>query len=63
MPAFERHDTLENLFEKIFDFANEHSDFNTEYVDSVYEYFEREGDISDKQYKALERICDKWGIE
>lgn len=60
---FERHDMLEALFQRIFDYAADNSSFDTSFVDSVYEYFEKEGDISDKQYQALERITDKWGIE
>lgn len=58
----ERHDTLEEKFEKIFQFAAENPDFETDFVDSVYEQFERNGDISNKQYTAINKICERWGI-
>jgi hypothetical protein len=61
--SFSRFDAIEEKFEKIFEFASEHPEFDTEFIDSVYEYFEREGDVSDKQLLSLNRIMEQWGME
>lgn len=36
--------------------------FNSDFVFSVYEYFERLGRISDRQRRALQNIVDKYEV-
>ena len=62
MADFNRYDEIEKLFEQIYEYAADNSDFNLEYVDSVYNYFEKHGDISDRQFQALERVIEKWSM-
>lgn len=61
--SFSRFGAIEDKFEKIFEFAAEHPEFDTNFIDSVYEQFEKNGDITDKQLSSLIRIMEKWGVD
>lgn len=61
--TFSRYDAIEEKFEKLFEFASEHPEFDTEFIDSVYKYFEENNDVSDRQFQALDRVIEKWGID
>ncbi len=45
------------------DWAEENSNFDTEFVDSLYEQFINRGELSESQIEALDNIIDKWGID
>lgn len=57
-----RIEMLEDLFSRIYAFADENKDFDTSFVDSVHDQFERKYDISDLQLRSLLNICEQWGI-
>ena len=48
------------LFREIFDYAEENPHFQTDFVESLFEQFQRESSLSEKQYLALENIHEKW---
>lgn len=51
---------ISHLFKEIFEYADDNPNFNLEFVDSVYEQFEKNGTLSEKQYTAIENIYENW---
>lgn len=58
-----RYKSIEDKLSVITEYATEHPDFDTEFVDSLNNQFERKGDLSDKQILALSNIIDKWEMD
>jgi hypothetical protein len=54
---------IDELLEKIKEWAEYRSDFDMTFVDSLEEQYLAKGELSERQVQALENICDKWGIE
>lgn len=52
----------EEKIELILDWAKSHSSFDTEFVESVLEYFEEHYELTDAQDAALDNIIEKFGI-
>ncbi len=44
-------------------FASEHPEFNTDFVDSLAIQFGDNGDLSDKQILCLTNIIEKWRMD
>ena len=49
--------------EAILEWASERPDFDTDFIDSLYERLEKGFSLTDGQETALENIIEKWGIE
>lgn len=58
-----RSSAIESKLQAIMDWAEENSNFDTEFVDSLYEQFINRGELSESQIEALDNIIDKWGID
>ena len=54
---------LKDKIEMVFEWANDRSDFDQEFVESLYEQLEDRGTLSDKQEEALDNIIEKWGMD
>lgn len=55
-----RHPLIVERFDEIKEWAEEHDEFNMDFVDSLEEQFLERGGLSDKQIKALDNILEKW---
>jgi hypothetical protein len=58
-----RYDLIEDKIYLIKTWAEQHPEFDTEFVDSLLIQLEARGNLSDRQVAALDSILDKWEID
>ncbi len=56
-------DAIEEKIQAVQDWADTHTDFDCDFVDSLGEQLERQGELSQKQIDALDNIIEKFHIE
>ncbi len=54
--------TAREYIDTIQEWALEHEDFDTSFVDSIAEQLESRGYVSDRQLSALQNIVEKWDM-
>lgn len=52
----------EDLLHAVSSWADDNPDFDAGFVESVYEYYQANGFLSDNQEMALENIVHEWNI-
>lgn len=52
-----------DMIDRIFSYADTNPKFNTEFVESIQEQIDKTDEVTERQFAALERIINKWGIE
>lgn len=57
-----RDDEIQEKINQILDWASEHPEFDSEYVERLNETFEARGTLSPRQEEALDNIIEKWHI-
>ncbi len=54
----------EEKIEMVLEWADEKDrDFDTEFVESLQEFFDDNGHLTTAQMKALDNIIDRWGVK
>ena len=56
-------DSAGSMIRKILAWTEEHTNFNTTFVESVKEQYETRGRLTDAQMDALANIIDRWEID
>jgi hypothetical protein len=59
----DRFKMIEAKIELVLDWAEQHPEFDVEFVTSLEVQFEDRGDLSNKQVEALDNIIAKWEID
>ncbi len=59
----DRFKMIEDKLGLISDWATEHPEFDTEFIDSLARQFEERGNLSNKQVEALSNIISKWEMD
>lgn len=54
---------IQDKIDIILAFAEEHSNFDTSFIESLQEQFDRKGFLSSSQEMALDNIIDKFRME
>lgn len=49
--------------EMVLEWAKDKPKFDTEFIESLNEFFENNGHLTESQEDALDNIIHKWGIE
>lgn len=55
-------ETAREYIDTIQEWALEHEDFDTSFVDSIAEQLESRGSVTDRQLVALQNIVEKWDM-
>ena len=55
-------DAAREFIDIIQEWALEHEDFDTSFVDSIAEQLESRGSVTDRQLAALQNIVEKWDM-
>lgn len=53
----------EEKIDMILEWADEHPEFDAEFVEDLQDKFETYGRLTENQEAALDNIIEKWGIE
>jgi len=59
----QRFKMIEDKIAMIMSWADEHPEFDTEFVESLAYQFEDRGNLSNKQVEAMNSIIEKWAID
>jgi len=51
-----------DILDEVLAWAEDHLDFDTEFVESLAEYYDKHGELTEGQSKALRSIAMKWKI-